>query len=74
MLKDNIIYNKFDNKIMARTNKNKIYIMCKGEDQAQGVINRMTSDCCYLSNYEDDDDIILTFDVATDGAFQLDIN
>jgi len=54
-----------------RTNGDYIYIICKEEDQIQPVMKRMTTDTCYLSDYEEwdeDEDMkwILTFKVLED--------
>jgi hypothetical protein len=68
MMKDNIVYNGPDNEVMVRTNGDYIYIVCKEEDQVQPVLDRMNTDTCILSDYEEwdeDEDMkwILTFKV-----------
>jgi hypothetical protein len=68
MMKDNVVYNKPDNVIMVRTNGDYIYIICKDENQVQPVLDRMNTDTCVLSDYEewdegDDMKWILTFKV-----------
>ena len=68
MMRDNIVYNGPDNEVMVRTNGDYIYIICKEEDQVQPVLDRMTTDTCFLSDYEEwdeDEDMkwILTFKV-----------
>ena len=65
---DNTIYNQSYNQVMVRADNNKIFIICHKEDQMQTVINRMTTDNCYLDAYEewdehDDMKWILTFQV-----------
>jgi len=70
-MRENTIYNNPDNEVMVRTNGNYIYIVCKEEDQVQPVMKRMTTDTCYLSDYEEwdeDEDMkwILTFKVLED--------
>jgi hypothetical protein len=68
MMRDNVVYNKPDNVIMVRTNGDCIYIICKDENQVQPVLDRMNTDTCVLSDYEewdegDDMKWILTFKV-----------
>ena len=67
-MKENVVYNGPDNAVMVRTNGDYIYIICKEEKQIQSVMKRMTTDTCYLSDYEEwdkDEDMkwILTFKV-----------
>ena len=55
--------------VMVRTNGEYIYIICKDEDQVQPVMDKMNTDTCYLSDYEEwdeDEDMkwILTFKVT----------
>jgi hypothetical protein len=74
-LKDNVVYNRPENKVMVRTNNDYIYIICPTEEQVQPVMDRMNSDTCYLSDYEEWDEgedmkWILTFKV-TDENEQL---
>ena len=70
-LKDNTVYNRPDNKVMVKTNKDYIYIICPNEEQVQPVLDKMTTDTCFLSDYEewdegDDMKWILTFKVFDD--------
>ena len=70
-MKDNIIYNQPDNKVMVRSDGDRIVIICKKENQIQTVINRMTTDTCIFTDYEEwdeDKDMkwILTFKVLDD--------
>ena len=67
-MKDNVVYNHYDNEVMIKTNGDYIYIICHEEDQVQLVLDRMNTDTCILSDYEEwdvDDDMkwILTFRV-----------
>ena len=67
-MKDDAVYNQWDNEVMVKTNGDYIYIICKEEKQVQPVMDRMTTDMCYLSDYEEwdeDEDMkwILTFKV-----------
>jgi hypothetical protein len=71
MMKDDVVYNGPDNAVMVRTNGDYIYIVCKEEDQVQPVLDRMNTDTCILSDYEEwdeDEDMkwILTFKVFYD--------
>ena len=70
-MRDDVIYNKFDNEVMVKTAGEYIYIICKDEKQVQPVMDRMTTDTCFLSDYEEgdeDEDMkwILTFKVLDD--------
>ena len=67
-MKDNVVYNHYDNEVMIKTNGDYIYIICKEEDQVQPVLDRMNTDTCILSDYEEWDEgedmkWILTFKV-----------
>ena len=67
-MKDNVVYNKHDNEVMIKTNGDYIYIICKEEDHVQPVMDRMNTDTCFLSDYEEWDEgedmkWILTFKV-----------
>ena len=67
-MKDEAVYNQWDNEVMDKTNGDMIYIICKDEEQVQPVMSRMTTDTCILSDYEewdegDDMKWILTFKV-----------
>ena len=67
-MRENIIYNRPTNEVMVRTNGNFIYIICNKEEQVQPVMDKMTNNTCYLSDYEewdDDEDMrwILTFKI-----------
>ncbi len=78
-MKDNIVYNKHDNKVMVRTNGDLIYIICKEEEQVQPVMNKMVNDNCILSEYEEwdeDDDMrwILTFRILDEFELKPDLN
>ena len=68
MMRDDVIYNKFDNEGMVKTGGEYIYIICHKEDQVQPVLDRMNTDTCILSDYEEWDENedmkwILTFKV-----------
>ena len=68
-MKENIIYNRPDNEVMIKSNKDFIVIICRNEEQVQPVMDRMNTDTCFLSEYEEwdeDEDMkwILTFKVT----------
>ena len=74
-MKDNVVYNNPENMVMIRSQGNKIVVVCKDEDQVQPVMDRMNTDTCFLSDYEEWDEgedmkWILTFKV-TDEYEQL---
>ena len=67
-MKENTVYNRRDNFIFVRTNNEYINIICHEESQVQKVIDKMSTDNCILSDYEewdDDSDMkwLLTFKV-----------
>ena len=69
MMRDNVVYNRPDNKVMVKTNTDYIYIICHREAQVQPVMDRMNTDTCFLSDYEEWDEgedmkWILTFKVT----------
>lgn len=78
-MKDNTVYNKWDNEIMVKTGGEYIYIICHEERQMDKVVSKLTTDSCYLQDYEEwDDDSdkkwILTFKVLNDYELVPDIN
>ena len=78
-MKDNIIYNKPDNKLMIRTNGKEIHIICNTESQIQEVIDKMSNDVCIFEGYEEWDDgddrkWILTFRILSEFELKPDLN
>ena len=70
-MKDDVVYNRPENIVMVRSQGNKIVVVCKDEDQVQPVMDRMNTDTCFLSDYEEWDEgedmkWILTFKVTDD--------
>ena len=70
-MKDDVVYNRPENIVMIRSQGNKIVVVCKDEDQVQPVMERMNTDTCFLSDYEewdegDDMKWILTFKVTNE--------
>jgi len=79
MMKDNAVYNQWDNEVMVKTRGEYIYIICHKEKQMDKVVSKLTTDSCYLEGYEEwDDDSdkkwILTFKVLNDYELIPDIN
>ena len=65
-MKENIVYNQYDNAVYVKTDGDKISIICNDENQIQKVVKKMTTDDCIFEGYEewdDDSDMkwILTF-------------
>ena len=78
-LKDNTIYNHADNQLYVKTDGDKIVIICNEESQIQPVMKRMTTDTCFLSDYEEwdkDDDMkwILTFKLLDEFEVKPELN
>ena len=78
-MKDDAVYNQWDNEVMVKTNGDMIYIICKDEEQVQPVMSRMTTDTCILSDYEewdegDDMKWILTFRVLDEYDMKPNLN
>ncbi len=74
-MKDGVVYNKPDNKVMVKTNGNEIHIICKKESQLDQVVKRMQTPHCALAGYEEWDDSsdkkwILTF-LVTDNEYNI---
>ena len=78
-MKDDITYNRPDNKVMVSTNGDLIYVICNKESQQDKVVERMTTDNCLLESYEEwdeDDDMkwILTFRVLDEYDMKPNLN
>ncbi len=78
-LKDNIVYNRPDNVVMVKSQGDKIVIICRDEDQVQPVMDKMNTDTCFLSDYEEWDDEedmkwILTFKVLDEFDTKQELN
>ena len=78
-MKDKIIYNRPDNKLMVRTNGDKIVIICSKESQQEQVMKRMINDNCILDDYEewdegDDMKWILTFRLLDEYELKPELN
>lgn len=78
-MKDDIVYNNPDNKILVKTNGDLIYVICNKESQQKKVIEKMCTDNCVLEDYEqwdDGDDMkwILTFRVLDEYEKKVELN
>ena len=78
-LKDNIVYNSPDNVVMVKSHGDKIVIICRDEVQVQPVMDKMNTDTCFLSDYEEWDDEedmkwILTFKVLDEFDTKQELN
>ena len=70
-MRGDAVYNKYDNRVMVKTDGDLIYIICNKEEQQDNVVKRMTTDNCLLESYEEWDEDedkkwILTFRVLDD--------
>ena len=66
-MKQNIVYNRPENQVFVKSQDNKLYIVCHKEKQMQQVIDRMTTDNCKLTEYEEwDGQYLMTFEVGED--------
>ena len=76
MMRDDAVYNKWDNQVMVKTNGDLIYIICHKEEQQDNVVKRMTTDNCTLESYEvwEDTKVILTFRVLDEYEIKSDLN
>ena len=71
IMRGDAVYNKYDNRVMVKTDGDLIYIICNKEEQQYNVVKRMTTDNCLLESYEEWDEgeykkWILTFRVLDD--------
>tara|TARA_R100000900_G_scaffold146225_3_gene134912 strand:- start:422 stop:649 length:228 start_codon:yes stop_codon:yes gene_type:complete len=75
-MRDDVVYNKWDNQVMVKTAGDLIYIVCHKEEQQEKVIQKMTTDNCLLESYEvwEDEKIILTFRVLDNYEITPELN
>ncbi len=78
-MKDDIIYNKSDNRLFVKTDGDLIYVICNRESQQEKVVKRMTTDNCMLEHYEEWDEgkdrkSILTFRVLDNYEIKPELN
>ena len=75
-MRDDVVYNKWDNQVMVKTAGDLIYIVCHKEEQQEKVIQKMTTDNCLLESYEvwEDEKTILTFRVLDNYEIKPELN
>ena len=78
-MKDNVVYNNPDNKLMVKTNGDKIVIICSKESQQEQVMKIIINDNCILDDYEewdegDDMKWILTFRLLDEYELKPELN
>ena len=78
-MKENTVYNQYDNQVYVKTDGDKINIICNKENQMQKVISKMTNRDCIFEGYEEWDEEedmkwILTFRVLDEYENYPDIN
>mgnify|MGYP001223519331 FL=1 len=78
-MKENTVYNRYDNQVYVKTDGDKINIICNKENQMQKVISKMTNRDCIFEGYEEWDEEedmkwILTFRVLDEYENYPDIN
>ena len=78
-MKNDIIYNKSDNRLFVKTDGDLIYVICNKESQQEKVVKRMTTDNCMLEHYEEWDEgkdrkWILTFRVLDEYEKKVEYN
>ena len=78
-IKENTVYNQYDNPVYVKTHGDKINIICNKENQMQKVISKMTNRDCIFEGYEEWDEEedmkwILTFRVLDEYENYPDIN
>ncbi len=78
-MKENTVYNQYDNAVYVKTDGDKINIICNKENQMQKVISKMTNRGCIFEGYEEWDEEedmkwILTFRVLDEYENYPDIN
>ena len=78
-MKENTVYNQYDNAVYVKTDGDKINIICNKENQMQKVISKMTNRNCIFEGYEEWDEEedmkwILTFRVLDEYENYPDIN
>ena len=78
-LKEDTIYNRADNQVFVRTDKDLIYVICNKESQQDKVVKKMITDNCILESYEvwdEDDDMkwVLTFRILDEYDLKPNLN
>ena len=78
-MKENTVYNQYDNAVYVKTDGDKINIICNKENQMQKVISKRTNRDCIFEGYEEWDDgddrkWILTFRILSEFELKPDLN
>ena len=75
-MRGDAVYNKYDNRVMVKTDGDLIYIICNEESQQEEVTKRMVNDNCILEHYEvwEDEQVILTFRVLDNYELKPELN
>ena len=75
-MRDDVVYNKWDNHVMVKTQGDLISVICHNEEQQETVVKKMTTDNCLLEEYEvwEDEKIILTFRVLDNYEIKPELN
>ena len=78
-MRDDVVYNKWDNQVMVKTQGDLIYIVCHKQEQQDNVVKRMTTDNCLLESCEEWDEgkdkkWILTFRVLDNYEIKPELN
>ena len=55
-MKSDSIYNHAENMVMVKTNGDEINVICNTEEQIDKVVQRLQTDTCILSGYEEWDE------------------
>ena len=55
-MKSDAVYNSADNMIMVKSNGDEINVICNTEEQMEKVVDRLQTDTCILSGYEEWDE------------------
>ena len=75
-MRDDVVYNKWDNHVMVKTQGDLIFVICHNEEQQETVVKKITTDNCLLEEYEvwEDEKIILTFRVFDNYEIKPELN
>ena len=78
-MRGDAVYNKYDNRVMVKTDGDLIYIICNKESQQDIVVKKMINDNCMLESYEvwdegDDMKWILTFKILDEYEVKPELN
>tara|TARA_B100000902_G_scaffold350672_1_gene360157 strand:+ start:2707 stop:2946 length:240 start_codon:yes stop_codon:yes gene_type:complete len=55
-MKENVVYNNPKNTVMVKTNGDEINVICNTEKQIDKVVEKLSTDTCLLSGYEEWDE------------------